>query len=57
MAIKIKPSHRGRFTRKAKKAGKSVQGEAHAVLAPGSHASTETKRQAIFAENAAKWRH
>lgn len=53
--IHIKPSHKGRFTAKANAAGESVQAYAHDVTAPGSHASTATKRQAIFAENAAKW--
>ena len=55
MAIKIKPSHKGLFTKKAKAAGKSVQAEAAAVLAPGSKASAATKKQAIFARNAKKW--
>lgn len=57
MAININPAHKGRFTKKAKAAGKSVQAEAKAVLAPGSHASAETRKQANFARNAAKWHH
>lgn len=55
--IKIKPSHKGKFTAKAKAAGKSVQQEAAAVLKPGSKASAATKKQANFARNAAKWNH
>jgi hypothetical protein len=42
----------GVFTAKAKKAGKSVQAYAKQVLAPGSKASTKTKRQAAFAKGA-----
>jgi hypothetical protein len=55
MAINIKPSHKGLFTAKAKNAGKSVQSYAKAVLSKKSKASTATKKQAVFAENAAKW--
>lgn len=55
--IHIKESHKGRFTEKARKAGRTVLQEAHAVLKPGSHASEATTRQAIFAENARKWNH
>lgn len=54
--IHIKPSHKGRFTAKAKKAGKSVSEEAEDVLKPGSKASAATKKQANFARNAAKWK-
>lgn len=53
--IKIKPSHKGLFTKKAKAAGKTVQQEAAAVLAPGSKADKKTKKQAQFAKNAAQW--
>jgi hypothetical protein len=54
--IHIKPSKKGSFTRMAKKAGKSVQGEATAVLNdPG--ASPAAKKKANFARNAAKWNH
>lgn len=53
--INIKPSHKGRFTAKAKAAGKTVQQEAAAVLAPGSKADKATKKQAVFAKNAAGW--
>lgn len=38
----------------AKKAGKSVQGEAQAVLA-NPNASAAAKKKANFARNAAKW--
>ena len=54
-SIKIKPSHKGLFTAKAKKAGKSVQEFAAQVLAAGSDASPATKKQANFARNAAGW--
>jgi hypothetical protein len=54
--IHIKPANKGKFTAKAKKAGKSVQQEAEDVLKPGSKASPATKKQANFARNAAKWR-
>ena len=53
--IKIKPENKGKFTAKAKAAGKSVQAEAKAVTKPGSKASKTTKKEAVFAENAAKW--
>jgi hypothetical protein len=55
MAIKIKPSHKGLFTKKAKKKGEGIQEFANDVLAPGSKASAATKKQANFARNAAKW--
>jgi len=55
--IKIKPSHEGLFTAKAKAAGMSVQAYASKVLAPGSHASAATKKQANFAINAKGWSH
>lgn len=53
--IRIAPSKRGSFTKKAKAAGKSVQAEAAAVLKKGSKASAATRKQANFARNAAKW--
>jgi hypothetical protein len=53
--IYIKPSKRGSFTAMARKAGKSVQGEARAVLASKT-ASPAAKKKANFARNAAKWR-
>jgi hypothetical protein len=52
--IKIKPSKKGSFTRMAKKAGKSVQSEASAVLS-NPKASPAAKKKANFARNAAKW--
>ena len=55
MAIKIKPSHKGRFKARAKAAGRSVQGEARAVL-NDPDASTEAKEQANFARNASRWK-
>lgn len=55
--MKINPKNRGKFTAKAKASGMSVQEKAKAVLAPGSNASPETKKQANFARNAAKWKH
>jgi hypothetical protein len=57
MSIRINPAHKGRFTKKAIAAGKSVQAEAKAVLAPDSDATASTKKQANFARNAAKWNH
>jgi hypothetical protein len=53
--IHIKPSHKGRFTKKAQAAGMSVQEYAAKVLKKGSGASAATKKQANFARNAAKW--
>lgn len=52
--IKIKPSKRGTFKAMAKKAGRSVQGEAAAVLASKT-ASPAAKKKANFARNAAKF--
>lgn len=54
--IKIKPSRKGSFTRMARKAGKSVQGEATAVL-NDPNASPAAKKKANFARNAKKWHH
>jgi len=53
--INIKPSRKGAFTAKAKKAGMSVPAYAAKVLRPGSKASALTKKQANFARNARKW--
>lgn len=50
-SIKIKPANKGKFTAKAKGAGKSVQGYAAKVTAKGSKASAATKKQAVFAKN------
>ena len=54
--VSIKPSKKGTFTAMAKKAGKSVQAEAGAVLA-NPKASPAAKKKANFARNAAKWNH
>jgi hypothetical protein len=54
--IKIKKSKEGSFTRMAKKAGKSVQAEASAVL-NDPDASPVAKKKANFARNAKKWNH
>lgn len=48
--IVIKKSKRGSFTRMAKKAGKSVQAEATAVLS-NPKASKAAKKKAQFAKN------
>lgn len=56
MAIKIKKSHEGLFTAKAKKAGMSVQAFAKKVLsAPEGKYSPATRKQANFAKNAKAW--
>lgn len=55
--IHIKPSHEGRFTKKAKAAGRTVLQEAHAVDKPDSHASAATRKQAQFVLNAHQWHH
>lgn len=52
--IRIKPSHRGLFTAKAKRAGMGVQSYADKMLAPGSKADAPTRHQANFARNAAR---
>ena len=54
--IHIKKANRGKFTAMAKKAGKSVQGEATSVL-NNPNASPQAKKRANFAKNAAKWKH
>ena len=54
--IKIKPENKGKFTVKAKAAGKGVQAYAKQVLAKDSKATPATKKQANFARNAAKWK-
>lgn len=53
--IYIKPSKRGSFTAMARKAGKSVQGEARSVMA-NKNASPAARKKANFAIQAAKWR-
>ena len=54
--IHIKPENKGKFTAMAKRAGKSVQGEASAVL-KSKTASPTAKKRANFARNASKWNH
>ncbi|HET6916164.1 MAG TPA: hypothetical protein VFH56_08750 [Acidimicrobiales bacterium] len=54
MAINIKPSHRGLFTKEANAAGMSVQGYASKVLA-NPNASSALKKRANFAKAAAGW--
>ena len=56
MAIKIKPSHKGLFTAKAKAAGMSVQAYAAKVMRDP-NADAATKKQANFAINATKFHH
>ena len=55
--IHIKESHKGKFTEKAKKAGKSVQTYAQIVLAHPENYPTSTVKQANFARNAKKFKH
>lgn len=55
--IMIKPSRRGLFTAKAKRAGMSVQAYARKVLKKGSRATAATRRQANFAIQAKRWSH
>lgn len=50
----VPPSHKGLFTAEAKAHGEGVQEYASEVLAPGSKASTTTKRRAAFAKRAKK---
>jgi hypothetical protein len=52
--IHIKPENKGKFTAMAKRAGKSVQGEASAVL-KSKTASPIVKKRANFAKNTSKW--
>jgi len=49
--------HPGAFTKKAKEAGMSVSEYANKVTAKGSHASTQTKRQANLAKTLKKMHH
>lgn len=51
MAIHIKPSHRGKFTRAAERAGKGVQEYAREE-AHNPNASPALRKEAVFAENA-----
>lgn len=54
--IHIKKKNRGKFTASAKKAGRSVQEHARAVLKNPKTTPLQKKR-ANFARNAAKWKH
>ncbi len=54
MAIKIKKSHAGLFTKKAKAAGMSVQGYARKVMANKSKYPAKTVEEANFAKNFGK---
>lgn len=54
--VKIKKSKEGSFTKMAKKAGRSVQAEASAVIG-NPKASDVAKKKAVFAKNAKKWKH
>ena len=56
MTIHIKKENRGKFTAKAKAAGKGVQEYARQVMsAPEGRYPPSTRRQANFARNASKW--
>jgi len=52
--IKINPKNKGKFTASAKKAGKSVQEHARAVMA-NPNATPLQKRRANFAIQSKKW--
>lgn len=54
--IYIKKKNRGKFTASAKRAGRSVQEHAKAVL-NDPNATPLQKKRANFARNAAKWNH
>lgn len=53
--INIKKSHEGLFTQKADRAGMGVQEFASHVLANKQNYSSDTIKQAVFAQNTAKW--
>ena len=53
--IHIDESHKGLFTAKAKRAGRSVQEQASHVLANKEDYSSRTIKQAAFAKAASKW--
>lgn len=56
--IKIKPSHRGKFTAWAKRHGfKSVSSAASHVMANKSKYGPGVVKMANFAKNAKKWKH
>lgn len=54
--IHIKKENRGKFTASAKRAGRSVQEHARAIL-NNPNATPLQKKRANFARNAAKWKH
>ena len=54
MAIHIKPSHKGIFTKAAKRAGKGVQEYAREKVHSGTPAE---RKRANFAIQAKKWHH
>lgn len=53
----IKPSKVGTYTARAKAQGHTVQEQARTDLAAGSKASPAVKKKAVFAKNAAGWKH
>lgn len=53
--IHINPKNKGKFTKSAKKAGRSVQAHAQAVL-NDPNASPLQKKRANFARNSTKWK-
>jgi hypothetical protein len=55
--IKIKASHKGLFTKKAKAAGTSVAALAARDSKPGAKVSAKTKKQAVFAKVSKTWHH
>lgn len=55
--IHIKPSHKGLFTAKAKRAGMGVQAFASHVLANKEDYPASTRKQAAFAKAASGWKH
>jgi hypothetical protein len=54
--IRIKPENRGKLTAQAKRAGMSVREFAKKAVSPKSRATAATKKRAVFALNAAKWK-
>ena len=55
--IHIKKSHEGMFTKQAKSAGMDVQEFARDILSGKKKGSKATKKRAVFAKNAKKWKH
>jgi hypothetical protein len=54
--IKIKKSTQGTYTARAKANGKTVQQQAVADVS-NPNVSSKIKKRAVFAQNAARWRH